>query len=448
MNEFWAWIIEHFNNRELASAIWLTAILFLVSFKSDVRQSLLSVAGAVLDLKLLGLFSAFAVNVLALIWLGSYLNIWITNLITPTIVWYLFGGLPLLAKSFDVKEDSQHFLGYAKSALGVIALLEFIFVADTFSLAIELFFTPVVALISMTLVMSERKPELSSVKALLTWLMVAFMAIILWHSVSGIAAHPDGFFTTSTIRSFVWPIYLTIFSIPFFYLLHCYSNIEGARIQIDQKTFQSDKLKSYARKQFFWTFFLRPWLLRRATRQFHSLPAKTSSDVDQIIQDIRKYERTAKESIEVDEAKGWSPHEARKFLAKDGIRTGDYHPDGEEEWWASSAPIDLDEHLLPNTVSYHTEGTEGLVTVLRLKGHFVDDFDPKGAVAKFLILCQTLLKKGAPVLANIVEAELLEGDDFSHTAETTTTSLEKARFPSEKGFNLTFQVFRNNPNSI
>ncbi|SEB79231.1 hypothetical protein SAMN05216452_3194 [Nitratireductor aquibiodomus] len=441
MNGLWAWITENFNNRELAGAIWLTAAIAVAAIRSEVRESVRSILKALLDSKLLVLFSALAANVAAISWLAASLKFWNFGLIVPTIVWYFFGALPLLARSFDAKEGSQHFRGYAKDALSGTIFLEFIFVAGTFSLPVELFLTPIVAVIAMMLVISERKPEHAKINTLLTWVMAGIAILVLWNSVSEIAAHPETFFTASTFKSFILPVYLTIASIPFFYLTHCYSHAESASIQISRKTFQSDELKAYARKRFFSCFFLRPWLLRRAIRQFHSLPAETTNDVDQIIRDIRKHEKETQNPPEVDESQGWSPYKAREFLANVGLRTGDYHTGyGGEEWWASSLPMDLDEQLLPNTVSFYVEGVKGLATILKLKGHFLDEFSPEVAVEKFGKICSALLEKTVPSLKEQLQHKLIVCEEFTHSTSVSRVTLQKDRFPSEKGFNLTFQI--------
>jgi hypothetical protein len=343
MTEISTWLTENFNNRELAGAVWLVAFLLLFSLRKEVRKGIGSVVQALCAPKLLILFGAFATNVAALAWLGLRLGVWETGLLAATIVWYFFGGLPILTRSFDAKEDAQHFRGYAKDALSGTAILEFLYVAKTFSFIVELLLVPMVTFLGMLVVFSERQKEYAKVNAFLSTILAIFVLAVVWYSVSKVLDEPNTFFTTTTFRAFLLPIYFTILSIPFFYLLHCYSHIEGARIQIDLKTFQSDEVKAYARKRFFLIFPLRPWLLRRAVRQFHILPARDKEDVDKIINDILKYERTAEAPPSVDPSKGWSPFLARDFLTDEGMRTGDYHQgyDG-NEWWSGVTSKELD----------------------------------------------------------------------------------------------------------
>ncbi len=301
MTEFWPWLTDNFNNREIAGAIWLSLVFVLVLVKQDLRKGIGGVIRALAAPKFMFLFSGFAAFVALLAWLVCSLGLWTNGLITPTIVWYFVGGLPLLFRAFDAKEGTQHFRGYATSVLSGTALLEFLYVAKTFSIPVELVLTPVITFFALLAAVSERDPEHSAVNNLLTGLLAAVALIVFWNSLSQIWAVPGDFFTTETFQAFCLPIYLTIGSIPFFYFLHCYSHIEGARIQIDQKAFQSDDLKAYAKKRFFLTFGLRPWLLRRATRQFHIKPAKVNDDVDAIIREILQHERDVEEPPDVNE---------------------------------------------------------------------------------------------------------------------------------------------------
>lgn len=213
--------------------------------------------------------------------------------------------------------------------------------------------------------------------------------------------------------------------------------------QINFKTFQSDDLKRYARKRFFLIFPLRPWLLRRAARQFHSLPARTKEDVDKIIEEILTHERHSENPPEVDIGRGWSPFLARDFLRAEGLRTGDYHRGyNDGEWWASSPVIDLDQEVLPNTVAFDLEGEEGLIRTLKLKGHFTDEFNPERATERFAEIALRLVPQAMSNNATEVTDAIMAGNEFELTADHTRASWKLERFPSKKGSNLLFTLER------
>ncbi|MAL02022.1 MAG: hypothetical protein CL536_07750 [Alcaligenaceae bacterium] len=446
MNGLWVWITDNFNNRELAGAIWLTTALFIFAVKKkDVRLSLTTVVGATLKHKLLILFSSLAINLAFLSWLGTFLKIWDFGLLTPTIVWYFFSGLPLLARAFDAKEGAQHFQGYAKDALSGAALLEFIFVTKTFSLPIELILTPFITVITMMLVISERNPKHShsAINKLLTGVVFVIAVVILWNSISQIWAEPGEFFTPKIFKSFILPIYLTIGSIPFLYAMYCYSHITRALIQIEQKTFQSDELKKYAKNRFILRFMARPWLLRRATRQFHIMPAKEAQDVDRIIRDILDYEREAKNPPDVDKRYGWSPHAARDLLTDEGLRTGDYHAGNDnEEWWSGVVSKALDDSILPSHVNYSFTGIKGLVKRLKLKGHFIEEFATDRALTEFSRLAIKLTESAVPKLDDEISDKLLSRIAFEASLNTSNIRLKNERFPNERVYELILEIER------
>lgn len=227
MIEVWQWVTTTFNNREIAGAIWLISTLGLLLLKRDIRSGVLDVLKLASDTKLLVLFSSLAIWVVLVASLANAFGVWTSGEVAPTVVWYFLGGLPLLGRAFDAKEGSQHFRGYAKDALSGTALLEFVYVAGTFSLPIELILTPVVTLVGLMIIVSERRPEHASVNNLLTGLAAIFVLAIFWNSVSQIWNQPSEFFNSTTARNFILPIYLTVLSIPLFYFWHCYSHIEG-----------------------------------------------------------------------------------------------------------------------------------------------------------------------------------------------------------------------------
>ncbi|UWQ31636.1 hypothetical protein K3555_13645 [Leisingera sp. M527] len=443
MTEIWQWLTCNFNNRELAGATWISLVLVVSVANKDIRQSIGGVISALVTPKLLLVFLSYAGFVAALAWVGVNLGLWTSGLTTPAIVWYFIGGLPLLIRAFDAKEGSQHFRGYAKAALSGTALLDFLYVAKTFSLPVELVFTPIIAFISMLAAVSERDVKDRAVANLMTLFLAVFAVVVFWNSISQIMDKPEDFFTTATFRAFCLPIYLTVVSIPFFYLLHCFSHIEGASIKIDQKSFQSDDLKAYAKKRFFLTFFLRPWLLRRATRQFHVKPAKGNGDVDSIIREILQHERYAENPPTVDESTGWSPHAAREILADEGMRAGDYHSSFDDEWWSGVTTKELDGSLLPSLANFSFKGVEGLVLQLRLRGYFMDEFVTEEALGEFSRLSQLLVRR-AEKDGDTGEllASLQEMHPFEACTDATKVEFKRERFPNEKGFELVLELTR------
>jgi hypothetical protein len=410
-----------------------------------VRTHIWSVLRAVLAPRLLIFFGIIAVNVAALCWLLAGIGLWYTTQIPATILWFTIAGSVMAVRAVQVKEDDWYFRGLLKGSWRLGGAFEFIVVAQSFGIVTELALVPIIFLLggALTLVLIEAKPEHAQAKTLLEFMLAAIVIAFLWNSISTIWDQPEQFFTTDTGRNFIFPILMTIGCIPVFYILYCYSHIEQARIQINQKTFHSGELKHYARKRFVLTFMLRPWLLRRATRQFHVLPAKSNTDVDQIINDILDYERNEETPPEIHRSIGWSPFLARDFLSAHGLRTKDYRK-GHDEYWASSDYVDLDDHILPNNSTFTIKGEDGIVKSLTLTGKFKDDSEGTAAMIKLREIAQTLCLTAVGDSNINFETFLPNTDVFEFTAhiEGTTVKAWANRYPSATGYEVFFSLSR------
>lgn len=443
MNDFWKQVTDIFNNRELAIGIWLvTTTLVLLTF-SNLRKGLLDVLKALFQPKLIFFFGTIAVAVAIVCFFLAQLSLWTMDQLPPTILWFLLSGCIMAGNALEAQEDEGHFKGLFRNSIKLTGLFEFIVVAHSFSIWAELIFVPFLVLLGALIAVADRNPEHAKAKTLLEWIVFGIVIAFLWNSITQIWKDPSLFLTTTTGLNFLLPVVLTVGCIPVFYALYCYSHIEGARIQIDQKTFQPSELKSYAKKRFFLTFMLRPWLLRRATRQFHILPAKANVDVDQIIHDILHYERTNETRPEIDPLEGWSPYLARDFLKDHGLRTNDYHK-GYDEYWASADYIDLDEHILPNKATFYVEGDDGVAKTLKLTGKFMDKFDSKAAMAKLREISETLCLQAIGEVELDFQTLLPDKDIFEETQTTNATTIKTwaQRYPNERGYEVFFTLSR------
>ena len=167
-----------------------------------------------------------------------------------------------------------------------MAIFEFLVVAYSFSLPVELVLVPCMAFVGLMIGFAGIKKEHASVKTLFEWIAIAVVVVTLWKSVGSIWEQPEAFFTTQTGRNFLLPVLLTVGQFHSSTFGTVTPTSRPPAFRSTSRLSQSDELKSYAKKRFFLTFMARPWLLRRATRQFHIMPASTNSDVDQIIVDI------------------------------------------------------------------------------------------------------------------------------------------------------------------
>ena len=286
MSDVWNWVQATFTNREIATGIWLLGALTCCLFLRDIPNQLWGVLKTALAGKLVILFGTLAVNITGLCWVMSFLGLWDHDQLASTVLWFFLSGLALTGRTVTAKENKGYFKKVFLDNFKVAGVFEFLVVAYSFSLPVELVIVPSMAFFGLMIGFTGSKEEYASVKKIFEYLVLIIVLALLSKSVGSIWKQPGAFFTTQTGRNFVLPGLLTAGSIPFLYVWYCYAQFERACIQINFKTFQSDELKRYAKRRFFFTFIARPWLLRCAISQFHAKPARTKRDVDLIIAGI------------------------------------------------------------------------------------------------------------------------------------------------------------------
>lgn len=437
------WLLDNFNTREVATGIWLVVGISFLLFWKKTRVSLKEVFRAILQRKLLVVFGSLAAYLTGLCWLLSELSLWNAGQITSTILWYFLSGAVLLGRSLSAKEDDRYFKKLILDSFKVATVFEFIVVAYTFHFLIELLLVPFFAFLSIIIGVSETKEEYRPAKKLFEAIIAIIVIVLLWNSVSQIWQSPDIFFTTKNGYNFILPILLTIGSVPFFYLWYCYASYEMASVRIGSQRNQPDVLKRYARRRFFFSFFFKPWLLQRAVRQFQILSSRTNEEVDQIIESVQRHEMSANNPPAVNESDGWSPYLSRDYLIEHGLRTEDYHVTyGGDEWWASSSYVDLDDHILPNKISFYLIGQEDLVNKLKLVGSFYTDTETNQAIKKFREVALNLTERALGVSAEEAVMIIPDSAQFDIDRGETRISYHIDEYPAHNGFYVNFLLSR------
>lgn len=369
------WIDQVFSNREIATTIWLAFIAVVLipylSSKVDLAGAFFELLKTLFQPKLSLLFGAYAIWISLGAYLLSLVGLWTVYELKSTILWFLFSGAVLLGRAIQHDGDASFFGNILRDQFKVLAIFEFIVVAYSFSLWTELLLIPFVTLLAMVQVVCERDEKFKPAKSLVEWILVGIAAIVVWHFIATTIETKGSLFSYQTMREVLLPILLSTFSVPIYYLMHCYARWENAAIRIGLKTFQSDELKKEAKRVFFRNFFLQPVLLLRAVRQFQTLPAETNSDLKDIVDEVRNYQLRKKSPPVVPAEEGWSPYEAEHFLEGLNLKTNDYHKAGcGEEWFAESRHKDLNKEFPRETLVFRVQGSANASDTLKLKGTF------------------------------------------------------------------------------
>lgn len=204
------------NNREWAVLIWLVIVVVAMLLNRDLRLSLKSLALAFVTPKLLGPIIVFAGYIFALVILGREIGFWTDDLIGSTVAWFVAGGIVLFMRSTNVSEKPRFIRHQLRRAVGIAALLEPFVNLYVFSLPVELFLFPLLALIVVMSAVADTKEEFAQVGKLLRGVMavasVCFIAYVAIHLANASGSHLAG-----DLRKLALPIWLTVGGLPFIF---------------------------------------------------------------------------------------------------------------------------------------------------------------------------------------------------------------------------------------
>ena len=444
MGEWWSWIQDAFSNRQLATGFWIVVAFFFSITWAKTRSAIGAILGKLLNRYFVLLFGLTILWVSTLCWMLFELGCWKSDQVPATVLWTLMSGFPLVARALNTGDiDQGYFKRIFRDCFRLVVVFEFLVVGYSFGLLVELVLVPFFTLIMIFIGFSQVKPEYGSIKARLEWIVIGFVAVVIGLALANIWRDPATFFTVTTGRNFLLPIFLTIWMIPILYVLHCYIHIERGCQRIALKQFQSDDLKRYARRRFFLRFALCPKLLERATKQFQSLPAYTNDDVDQIVEDIIAHERLCKNPPVVDEKDGWSPYIALEYLKSEGFESSYYQrTTGGDRWYAESKTVEIDSELPSSSARYTVEGVEGVATKVSLRASVSDVIDPVVARARFNQISQVLLRQSIDGDIQHVDKAIQSDEDFDKTVRNTRVIRKEERFTGETRIQLSFVLKR------
>jgi hypothetical protein len=116
--------------------------------------------------------------------------------------------------------------------VGVGALLEFLVGVKTFNLFFELLLQPVVVLLAMMVAVAETKPELRPTKRLAEFLLGLVGLLLLVLTIRSIVVDRETVDVGLQVRQLALPVWLTLVSLPFLYVLALYAEHQTAFIRM------------------------------------------------------------------------------------------------------------------------------------------------------------------------------------------------------------------------
>jgi len=211
------------NNRELALVVWTGIFLLWVLSRQDLRGSVLGIVRTLLGPVILVPLLSFGIYVAGWVWLADRVDLWQPQLINETIFWFLVSGLVLFGRFSQVYEQEDYFLRTARRAVtwGIVAEVLINLVVMPFW--IEFFFLPFLTFLVLMQVVAETQDDLAPAKKFLDGALSVIGLGLFGFVALSVAFNPSQFDPAYYLRLLALPVWLSIISLPFIYLLGLYA---------------------------------------------------------------------------------------------------------------------------------------------------------------------------------------------------------------------------------
>jgi len=271
-----------FNNREIATAIWLLVIILWILSRSETRSSASNVFRAACTPKLLAPVLIAALSTSAFVFILYRFGWWTFSELKDTIIWFCFTGVSLLFRGLGTSDSALAVRGTIRDSIKIILVVEFLVNSYTFPLTVELLLIPIFTLLAMLQVIAELKKEyaptasfLKVVQAIFGWGILGF---VLWSFIH----QANQVWSRSGLRSFILPILLSIAYFPLAYAMALLSAYEQLFLPLKIGKHKQSKVIRYAKLKAFTTLGLS---LRRVHQAHRNLgfalgQVDTIDDVD------------------------------------------------------------------------------------------------------------------------------------------------------------------------
>lgn len=232
------------NTREVALLVWLCVLLAWSLRFQNVRRSFAALIRTSLHPILLRFFVLASAYVAVGVWMLCRLNLWNLDLLKTTILWFV-GGSGIAAVMTSGRDGYASIWQIVGRTIAFTALLEFVVNAYTFPLVVELIALPIIFLAVGAQAVSKTLPEFSDPKfdptrTLLAVIIALYGFILLGFSLWSAVTHLGEIASIRSLKEFALPIFLTIWFVPFIYLMRVYAVVEqalvGVRVQLGKES--------------------------------------------------------------------------------------------------------------------------------------------------------------------------------------------------------------------
>lgn len=241
-------IINALNNREIATAIWLTIILLWALSISDFRRSIPGLLKAFFHKKIFLPLLVMLLYIFLMVLAFKKIGFWDVSATKDTILWTLGSAFASYFSLNKVTQDSAYFKNVILDNIKFIVIMEFVVNLYSFSLPAELIVIPIVSFIVMANVLAESKPEYKQANKLFNFILGVFGLYLLTFTFREVVVDFQNFASLKNLRDFFLPPLFTVTLLPFIYIMALFSLYESFFIRINFANKNSD-IARYAKRK-------------------------------------------------------------------------------------------------------------------------------------------------------------------------------------------------------
>jgi hypothetical protein len=220
------------NNREIAIALLIAALVVFVLARDDTRGPAIRVIRALAQRLILLSLAGLLTWVVLVTLIGSRLGLWNPDLIKDTAIWFVTFAVVRLFRMASVGKDRHPFREVILDPLTATALVEFITNVYVFPLLVEILLVPFVTLLGVLAVVAgyQKTPY---VKGIVNGTLGIIGTGILGFSAFELVRNWSTLDLPHQVRLLALPIWLTIGIVPYLYLMSLLAGYEAAFLRIE-----------------------------------------------------------------------------------------------------------------------------------------------------------------------------------------------------------------------
>lgn len=279
-----------FNNREIATAIWLTLFAIWILTKSNVRSSIAGVFRAFLNWKILTCVAAMLLYIGAIVTALYAIGFWQLPMIKDTVLWFCFTAFAMVMRFSTSRDNDDIMRKVLADNLKLIIFLEFLAGAYVMSLPAELVFVPFVTFIVLLDTVAKLDEKNAVVAKFTTFLLAVIGFAILGFAVSRAIGDFQNLGTMDTVRTIAFPPLMSIAFIPFIYGLVVIVAYESIFIRLAIGRDKAPGVIRHAKRRIFFHCGLSLRRLRAFAERplFEIMQVESNADVDRLFASMER----------------------------------------------------------------------------------------------------------------------------------------------------------------